>query len=184
MNSVARRLLVLSALSVLPSTLAGEVEMEKASSKLRRFATDVIFVVEAGVRESYSKRLPDSILVDVVGQAPGGLVEKHVSEFCAITGVKKLEPSAAGGKETKVTIYFGSQAELEDKFIEHLLGVFGLSSRSREFEESCLSSKEQVMTSLQPVDKAVLAFYYRAVPSGTKPRELEKLFREKWAPKP
>jgi hypothetical protein len=74
-----------------------------------------------------------------------------------------------------------SGAALEDRFIEQLLGVFGLPARSKEFDESCLSAKEQVLTNLQPVDKAILQFYYRAVPAGTRPRDVDEIFREKWS---
>ena len=72
---------------------------------------------------------------------------------------------------------------LEDRLIEQLFGVFGIPARSDEFDESCLSSKDAVLTSLQPIDKALLEFYYRAVPPGTKPRDFDKLFREEWKKK-
>ncbi len=70
---------------------------------------------------------------------------------------------------------------LEDRLIVMILGVFGLPSNSDEVAPSCLSEdEEEVFTKLQPVDRAVLEFYYRAVPAGTKPRELDKIFREQW----
>lgn len=70
--------------------------------------------------------------------------------------------------------------ELEDRLTEQLLGIFGLPARSSEFDETCLSSKESVFTSLQPLDKATLKFIYQSVPPGTKPREFDTIFREKW----
>jgi hypothetical protein len=222
-------LLLTPLLTVLPSS-GGEIDLEKPSSKLRRFTSDVIFVVEAGDRERYSKRLPEFISVHFHGQ-PGlkPIVEKHLSDFCHITGVKKMEEGAHNQTAAKIDFHFGPQAELakkakdmerkitlergitywtwwddkntinrsviliatdklagaalEDKLIEQLLGVFGLPARSKEFDQSCLSSKEQVLTSLQPLDKAILGFYYRAVPAGTRPQEVDTIFRDQWSKK-
>lgn len=207
-----------------------EIDLEKPSPKLKRFLSDLIYVVEAGDRERFSKRLPESIIVNFNGQAaPKAVAEKHLTEFCRVTGVKRVEEASSGESTAKIEIYFDTKAELakvaketekkismdrgatywiwwngknvinratvfiatdkfsgaalEDKFIEQMMGVFGLPSRSKEFDESCLSSKEQVLTSLQPLDKAILEFYYRAIPAGTKPQDVDKIFLDKWSEK-
>ncbi len=76
-----------------------------------------------------------------------------------------------------------SGPSLEDAILDQSIRAFGLPSRSKEFDGSCLSTKEQVLTALQPLDKAVLGFYYRSIPAGSPPREVDKIFREQWAPK-
>jgi len=209
---------------------AREIDLEKPTSKLRRFASDAIFVVEAGDREKYSKRLPESVVVEFFGEAaPRPVAEKHLAEFFQVTGVRKVDTPETGPDTAKIGFYFGPQADLvktakdlerkiimdrgytywiwwdgertitravvlvatdrlngaalEDRLIEQLLGVFGLPARSNEIEESCLSADERVLTSLQPVDKALLSFYYRAVPAGTRPRDFDKIFREEWSGK-
>ena len=70
--------------------------------------------------------------------------------------------------------------EMEARLVEMLLGVYGLPARSGETDDSCLSDRTHEFTSLQPIDKAVLKFYYKAVPADTKPAELDKIFREQW----
>lgn len=207
-----------------------EVELEKPTPKLRRFANDVIFEVEAGDREKFSKRLPATISVEFHGKPePRPVADKHLKELCEITGVTKIDYPGATRGAAKIGIYFGTQEELadiakgmerkitlergysywkwwdegdtihravvfiatdklsgaalEDRLLEQLLSVFGLPSRSKEFDESCLSAKDQVLTSLQPVDKALLGFYYRTVPAGTTPGEFDDIFREKWSGK-
>lgn len=217
---------ILAILITVSSSLGREIELEKPSPKLRRFANDVIFEVEAGDREKFSKRLPAAIAVEFHGKPePRPIAEKHLKELCEITGVTNMDgPGAA-----KIGIYFGTQEELagiakgmerkitlergytywkwwdegdtinravvfiatdklsgaalEDRLLEQLLSVFGLPARSKEFDESCLSAEDQVLTSLQPVDKALLGFYYRAVPPGTTPGEFDDIFREKWSEK-
>jgi len=207
-----------------------EIELEKPSAKLRRFANDVIFEVEAGDREKYSKRLPAAIAVEFHGKPePRPMAEKHLKELCEITGITKIDGPGAVPGAAKIGIYFGTQEELagiakgmerkitlkrgytywkwwdegdtieravvfiatdklsgaalEDRLLEQLLSIFGLPARSREFDESCLSAKDQVLTSLQPIDKALLSFYYRAVPAGTTPGEFDDIFREEWSAK-
>lgn len=215
-------------LSLICTPLSGrEIDLDKPSSKLRRFANDVIFEVEAGDREKYSKRLSETLTVEFFGQpAEVALTEKHLTDFLLATGVKKIDKAVDGQRSAKISIYFGTQAELsktaeklsdkinlsrgysywtwwdkdrtinkavimlatdkisgealEDRLIEMLLGVFGFAARSNEIDESCLTSKDAVFTTLQPVDKALLKFYYREVPAGTKPRDFDKLFRDKW----
>lgn len=226
--TTANFLLVLSVAGT--PILAREIDLDKPSSNLRRFASDVIFEVEAGDREKYSKRLPQALIVELFGQqAPKAIAEKYLAEFLQLTGVKKIEKAVDGQRSAKIGIYFGSQDELsktakdldrritlsrgstywtwwdedktinravilvatdkvsgpalEDRFIEQLFGAFGLPARSNEIDESCLSSKDAVITTLPPVDKALLEFYYRAVPPGTKPREFDKLFRDEWKKK-
>ncbi len=223
-----QRLIVLLLATLLSvSFLPGrEIDLEKPSSELRRFASDVIFAVQAGDLDKKSKRLPQSIVVQFHGQAePRAVAEKHLNKFCQITGVNKVE----GASGAKIDIYFNPQSELipvakemerkitldqgfaywtwwdskntinravifiatdklsgaalEDKFLELLLGVYGLPSRSKEFDDSCLSLKEQVFTNLQPLDEALLEFYYRAVPVGTQPRDIDNLFRKEWIKK-
>lgn len=227
-----RKLLVaflVSSFLAVSSSSGREIDLEKPSPKLRRFVSDIIFMVEIGDREKYSKRLPESIIVPHGEAGPKAVTEKHLTEFCKITGVKRLEETSSEESAAKIDIYFGIQSELvkvanemerkitvergsaywtwwdeqntidraavfistdklqgaalEDKLIEQLMGVFGLPARSKEFDESCVASKEQVLTSLQPLDKALLEFYYRAVPVGTKPQEVDKIFLEKWAVK-
>jgi len=73
--------------------------------------------------------------------------------------------------------------ELEDVLVEKMLGVFGLPAQSGRADNSCLSEKEGIYPSLQPLDKAVLKFLYESVPAGTKPHELRKIIREKWPKK-
>jgi len=230
MKSTTPLLILATLLVVVTPSLSREVDLEKASSKLRRFANDVIFEVEAGDREKYSKRLPEAVIVEYFGQPqPKPTAEKHMAEFLELTGIKKIDKAVEGTKSASIGIYFGSQDELaksakeidrqitlergytywtwwdedktinravvfmatdklsglalEDRLIEQLFGVFGLPARSNEFDESCLSSEEQVLTTLQPIDKALLNFYYRAVPAGTKPRDFEKIFRDEWEKK-
>lgn len=222
--------LLLTQLLVLPSLLGAEIDLEKPSSKLRRFTSDVIFVVEAGDREKYSKRLPETIIARYHGQANlKAMAEKHLVESCQITGIRRIDEKSPEQTTATIDIYFGTRAELtpvasekerkitldrgftywtwwndmkvinravifivtdelsgdtlEDRYIEQLLGVFGLPARSKEFDESCLSAKEQVMKNLQPLDKAILEFYYRAVPPGTRPSDVDKIFREEWSKK-
>lgn len=217
-------------LVVATPTLSQEVDLEKPSSKLRRFASDVIFEVEAGDREKYSKRLPEAVIVTYYGQPQlRPTAEKHLAEFLKLTGTKRIDKAVEGTKSATIGIYFGSHDELkkaaqeidrqitlqrgytywtwwdedrminravvfiatdklsglalEDRLIEQFFGVFGLPARSNEFHESCLSSEEKILTTLQPIDKALLSFYYRAVPAGTRPRDFDKIFREKWAKK-
>jgi len=227
MKSHTPLLILASLLVVATPSLSREIDLEKPSSKLRRFASDVIFEVEAGDREKYSKRLPEAVIVTFHGQPqPKATAEKHLADFLDLTGTKKIDKAVEGTKSATIEIYFGSQAELakaaeeidrqitlergytywtwwdeektinravvfvatdklsglalEDRLIEQLFGVFGLPARSNEFDESCLSSEEKVLTTLQPIDKALLTFYYRAVPAGTKPRDFDKIFRDQW----
>ena len=223
--------LLATALFPVSSSSGRELDLEKPSSKLRRFASDVIFTVEAGDREKISKRLPKSIIARIQGQ-PGqiAIAERHLKDLCKITGVERIEAAAPDKIPAKVDLYFGPKEELvpvaremdakitldrgytfwtwwdengvieraavfiatdklsgaafEDRLIEQLFGAFGLPGRSKEFDESCLSLKEQVLTSLQPLDKAMLEFYYRAVPAGSGPRDVDTLFREEWSRKP
>jgi hypothetical protein len=231
MKSSPQSLALFTLLFTLTSSLGRELDLEKPSSELRRFMSDVIYEVEAGDREKYSKRLPEAILPEFHGNPALKLIaEKHLGELCELTGVKRVDNPASGQAVAKIGIYFGSQDDLtkvaidldrqitldrgftywkwwddkkiinravifiatdklagpalEDRLIELLLSVFGFPSRSKEIEESCLSTEEKVLTSLQPLDKAILKFYYRAVPAGTKPREFDKIFREQWSKKP
>lgn len=231
--ALAHWLSALLVMALLPfsSSSGRELDLEKPSSKLRRFASDVIFTVEAGDREKISKRLPKSIIAQIHGQ-PGqiAIAERHLKELCKITGVERIEAAAPDKIPLKIDLYFGPKAELvsvaggmdskitldrgstfwtwwdengvidraavfiatdklsgaalEDRLIEQLFGAFGLPGRSKEFDESCLSLKEQVLTSLQPLDKAMLEFYYRAVPAGSGPRDVDTFFREEWSRKP
>ena len=224
--------LTLAVLTLLTITFAParEIDLKKPTPKLKRFLSDLIYVVERGDREKISKRLPESIAISIHGQAEHKTVaEKHLNEFCKVTGVKKVDDVLSEESVAKIDIHFGSEAELvklakemdnkitldrgvtywtwwngkniidraaifvatdkftgaalEDKLIEQMMGVFGLPAKSKEYEESCMSSKEQVMTSLQPLDKAILEFYYRAIPAGSKPQDVDKIFSEKWAEK-
>ncbi len=211
-------------------TLAREIKLDKPSSKLRRFASDAIFEVEAGDREKYSKRLPEHVIMDWhCTPKQQQLAQKILDELFRCTGVSINKPTDPSDQTAKISIYFGQQDELtkvakeidrkinlnrgytywtwwdekrtinraivliatdrvagdnlEDRMIEQLLGVFGLPAKSNEINESCFSSDEPVFTSLQPVDKALLEFYYRVIPSGTKPREFDKLFKAHWIKK-
>lgn len=224
--------LILPVLTLFTITFATarEIDLKKPSPKLKRFLSDLIYVVELGDREKISKRLPEAIAISIHGQAGHKTVaEKHLNEFCKVTGVKKADDVFSEESVAKIDIHFGPEAELvklakemdnkitldrgvtywtwwngkniidratifvatdkfsgaalEDKLIEQMMGVFGLPAKSKEYEESCMSSKEQVMTSLQPLDKAVLEFYYREIPAGTKPQDVDKIFTEKWAEK-
>ena len=221
----------LSQIFAVSSSSGREIDLGKPSAKIRRFISDVVFMVEAGDRERYSKRLPESIIVQYHGEVqPKAMAEKHLTEFCQITGVKVTQGAFVQPPVAKVDIHFGPQAELarlakemdrqitlplgytfwiwwdekriidraavflatdrlsdaalEDRYIELLLGVFGLPSHSKEYDESCLSTKEQVLTTLQPLDKAMLEFVYRAVPAGTKQRDIDKIFEQEWLKKP
>lgn len=69
---------------------------------------------------------------------------------------------------------------LNDRLVELLLGVFGLPSQSKRADNSCLSMKDEIKPSLQPLDIAVLKFLYTSVPAGTRPSALKKLVRENW----
>jgi hypothetical protein len=225
-----RKLFLVLALFGVSVSSGREIDLENPSAKLKRFLSDVIYVVEVGDRERFSKRLPESIVVNLHGQAVLKAVgDKHLTEFCKVSGVQKVEESSADGSAAKIEIYFGPEAELvkvanemekkitldrgatywtwwdgknvinraaifvaidkfsgaalEDKLIEQLMGAFGLPAKSKEFDESCISSKEQVLTNLQPLDKAILEFYYRAIPAGTKPQDVNKIFVEKWSEK-
>ena len=209
---------------------AREIELDKPSSKLRRFASDVIYEVESGDREKYSKRLPKHVIMDWhCTPKQQQLVQKHLDELFRCTGVSANRPIGPLDQPAKISIYFGLQdelakvakkmdrqidlergysywtwwndkrviiravifiatdriagANLEDRLIEQFLGVFGLPAKSDEFDESCMSSEEPVFTSLQPVDKALLEFYYRAIPAGTKPRDFDKVFKADWIKK-
>jgi hypothetical protein len=208
-------------------SFARDIELDKPSSKLRRFSSDVIYEVEAGVREKYSKRLPKHVTLDWhCAPKQRQLVQKHLDVLFQCTGVSLTEGATASGQTAKISIYFGLQdeltkvakkierkinlnrgytywtwwdgkrtinraivliatdrvagANLEDHLIELLLGVFGLPAKSDEIDESCMSSEGPVFTSLQPVDRALLEFYYRAIPAGTRPRYFDKLFRAHW----
>jgi hypothetical protein len=66
MKSPAPVTLFLSLLIAAAPVSAREIELEKPSSKLRRFANDVIFRVEAGDRKRYSKQLPEVVVVENV----------------------------------------------------------------------------------------------------------------------
>ncbi len=68
----------------------------------------------------------------------------------------------------------------EDKLVENLFHVFGFPSTSKDTDVSCLSESDPNFTTLQPIDKAILQFYYKEVPAGTKPSALDKIVREKW----
>lgn len=209
---------------------ARDIQLDKPSSKLRRFSSDVIYEVEAGDREKYSKRLPKHVTLDWnCTPQQQRLVQKHLNVLFQCTGVRLTEDLTASDQAAKISIYFGQQDELtkiakkidrkinldrgytywkwwtdkrtinrsvvfistdriagvnlEDHLIELLLGVFGLPSKSNEIDESCMSSENPVFTSLQPVDKALLEFYYRAIPAGTKPRDFDKLFKAHWIKK-
>ena len=72
--------------------------------------------------------------------------------------------------------------ELEDITLELLLHVFGLPSKSKRVDNSCVSFESDPMTSLQPLDIAVLKFLYESVPAGTEPSDLKKLIRSEWDP--
>ena len=67
-----------------------------------------------------------------------------------------------------------------DALLEDMLGAFGFSSRSREFDETCLSSKPKSLTALTPLDEKLIAFYYNFVPPGTRKAELRKLCDAHW----
>jgi len=69
---------------------------------------------------------------------------------------------------------------MEDKVVENLFRVFGFPSNSKDTDASCLSESDPNFTTLQPIDQAVLKFYYKEVPAGTKPAALDKIVREKW----
>lgn len=69
---------------------------------------------------------------------------------------------------------------LEDRLVELLLAVFGLPSQSNKANNSCLSIKEGINPSLQPLDTAVLKFLYQSVPAGARPSDLNTLIRDKW----
>ena len=69
---------------------------------------------------------------------------------------------------------------IEDKVVEKLLAVFGFPSTSRESDQSCLAASDPNFVTLQPLDVALIKFYYKEVPAGTKPSELDKIVREKW----
>ncbi len=69
---------------------------------------------------------------------------------------------------------------VEDKLVENLFHVFGFPSTSKDTDASCLSESDPNFTTLQPIDQAVLKFYYKEVPAGTKPSALDKIVREKW----
>jgi hypothetical protein len=68
----------------------------------------------------------------------------------------------------------------EDKLVENLFHVFGFPSTSRATDMSCLSSSDPNFSVLQPIDKAILKFYYEEVPVGSRPAALDKIVREKW----
>lgn len=206
---------------------ARDIDTTKYSAKLRRFITDVIFEVEAGDREKYSKKLPSVVSVSYhCNPAQQQLAESKLNEFLEATGVKIGTEPKKGELLTKIDIYLGKREalqplaydkdkeisldrgcaywnwwnndrvitesvifictdrlngrELESKLVEQLFGTFGLPNKSKETDSSCLAMKDQEYTSLQPIDLKVLNFYYRAVPAGTKPREVDKIIRAQW----
>ncbi|RYD37514.1 MAG: hypothetical protein EOP87_03350 [Verrucomicrobiaceae bacterium] len=69
---------------------------------------------------------------------------------------------------------------MEDKLVENLFHVFGFPATSKDTDASCLSESDPNFPSLQPIDQAILKFYYKEVPAGTKPSALDKIVREKW----
>jgi len=219
-----------SAIFLLLVQLSGarELDLTKGSSKLRRFASEVIFVVEAGAREKYSKRLPDNVEVFIEAEPlETKIVQGHLDKFLSLSGVKN-QPLAGQtkGLRARLEIYLGPKEELlekaekidkqisldhghtywkwwdgdkyitravifvatdifrgenlDDRLIENLLGAFGLPSESGEIDESCSTDEDTVFDRLQPVDEALLKFYYQSVPANTKPREFDKIFRAKW----
>lgn len=224
-----KRFLFISLLALVPvPSFSKDFDFSKYSTKLRGFISDVVFEVEAGQREKYSKRVYDAIAVTYHGDAAQKkLAEEKLGLLLKATGVTTKE---AVPEEilTRLDIYFGDQASLrataagiskeisldrgctfwtwwddqriitkavvfistdqlpapktEDKLLEMLLGAFGLPARSDATDQSCLSLSDPVFTTLQPIDEALLRFYYRDVPPGTKPTDLDKIVREKWKP--
>lgn len=73
--------------------------------------------------------------------------------------------------------------KLEDKLIEQLFGVFGLPSKSKEAEKTCVGINDSIFTELQPLDLAVIKFCYQNIPAGSTPSEVKKIVREKWPKK-
>lgn len=208
------------------SGVARDFDFTKYSTKLRNFISDVVFEVEAGDREKYSKRLLSSAVIEVHGDVvQKGMAEAKLAPFWAATGIDPKLP-APDGQRTKIDIYFGNSGALvpvaegiskeisldagatywtwwngereidravifictdrvpanrvEDKLVEKLLAVFGFPSTSRATDESCMAAGDPNFVTLQPLDIAVLKFYYKNVPAGTKPSDLDKIVREKW----
>jgi hypothetical protein len=62
----------------------------------------------------------------------------------------------------------------------HLLATFGFPSRSTEFNETRLSSKDTTTSELTPLDRKLIGFYYAHVPPGTRKSELRKLVDAHW----
>jgi len=206
---------------------AGELDIDKASSKIRRFCSDVIYSVGVGDTRRLSFRMPEKIGVKIVSdQGFEGGIRKHLDKFCVTTGVTIIDKAGDGdtilsvyhlpkeklvdiAKElsreitidrgfsywvwwedgdrsvSKAVIFLASDSlagkNLEDKLIEQLLGVFGLPSLSDEFDESCMAMNETLLVELQPIDLRLLEFFYKNIPAGTRPREFDAIFREKWA---
>ena len=115
-NMTIRKLFIVLVSSFFGASVSSgrEIDLEKPSAKLKRFLSDVDYVVEAGDRERFSKRLPESIIVNFNGQAAQKAVtEKQLAEFfCKVTGVNKLENVSAAESAAKIEIYFGREAEL------------------------------------------------------------------------
>ena len=213
------------------SAFARDLKFDKYSSKLRRFVSDVVFVVDHGDREKYAKRLPAKISVTYhATPAEKQLAGKKLAQFLDATSVEIVDGSdskSEGETVADIQIYFGettalqkeaskhgdqiqvgngyvfwtwwdddrviekavvfigtdrlSGKNLEDRLIEQLFGVFGLPSKSGEADNSCMTDDDNaVFTELQPLDLALLKFYYTHIPAGTKPAEAAEIVREKW----
>jgi hypothetical protein len=202
------------------------LDIDKQSAKMRRFVSDVVYVVKDGNKERYSKRLADNVIVKFHGSPEHkAITEKHLNEFFQITNLKRLDEEDPNLIFSKIDIYLGNHLGLVDtakkidreirmdsgsyakmwwvdrkvsksfifistdkfrgdKFEDELLGrllcVFGLPSESDEYEQSLLSNKPYTFTSLQPIDRALLEFYYRFVPAGTRSNDLSKIFKTSW----
>ncbi|MEY4482598.1 MAG: hypothetical protein RL693_50, partial [Verrucomicrobiota bacterium] len=90
-----------------------EIDLDKPSPKLRRFASDCIYVVELGNQERYSKRLTEAIAIEFHGQqAPKPIAEKHLAEFIQLTGLKIVDKQLPAEVITKIDFYFSTQADL------------------------------------------------------------------------
>ena len=101
-------------LALVTSGFSREEDLSKPSTKLKRFIEDVVYVVEAGNKESYSKRwvVAPHLVVNSSDIVLKGFVEKSYADIC-----KDAQLGAPG--EQSLTVYIGDSKELNTLASQH-----------------------------------------------------------------